>query len=233
VKNKSDNKDNADLRKDSDMRKEIDDALPILNSRRGYIDKDIKIAKGGNRINQTHKTDGSDSGTCYNSYKDFFIAADKFDLIIIKEILKDPHIDTLEISLKLGIPFSVVHKKRRLIESKLLHAKYIIDFQKLGLCFRFADVFADFSSDKVNDFTNQLFSSPFSSNVLKVVKTKTQSKEKICIKAIYQNSGELFFLMDKVKSFPFVSNVHFSEQVEVIRDNTLNVILNILDIDYK
>jgi hypothetical protein len=36
-------------------------------------------------------------------------------------------------------------------------------------------------------------------------------------------------LMDKIKSYPFTSNTHFSEEVEVLGDNTLNVILSMLN----
>ena len=53
----------------------------------------------------------------------------------------------------------------------------------------------------------------------------------ICIKTLYQDSEELFFFMDRLRSYSFVSNVHFSEIIEVLGDNTANVILNLLSKD--
>ena len=47
---------------------------------------------------------------------------------------------TFEISFKLGIPLGIIHKKRRLIENTVLKKRFLIDFRKLGLKFRFADV---------------------------------------------------------------------------------------------
>ena len=109
-----------------------------------------------------------------------------------------------------------------------MQTRYFFDFQKLGLSFRFADIFADIKKDKVYDLVNQLYPSPFSKNILKLIKIKTPS-DGICIKTQYQKSDELFFLMDKIKSYPFTSNTHFSEEVEVLGDNTLNVILSMLN----
>jgi len=37
--------------------------------------------------------------------------------------------------------------------------------------------------------------------------------------------------MDKVRSYPFVSNVYFSEIIEVLGDNSVNAILNLLNKD--
>ena len=113
-----------------------------------------------------------------------------------------------------------------------MQTRYFLDFQKLGLYYRFADVFADIREDKVNDLINQLYLSPFTKNILKLIKIKTPS-DGICIKTLYQKSNELFFLMDKVKSCPFISNVHFSEEIEVLADNTLDIILNMLNTPSK
>jgi hypothetical protein len=194
--------------------------------------KDVKIAKKQTTIVN------DDNGVVDESYNDHndlksshFIAADRFDILIIKEILKDPHIQTFEISMKLDIPLSIAHKKRRLIESSLLTKKYFVDLTKLGIDLRFADIFAEIREDKVNDFVNKLYSSPLRQNILSISKVKNDLKG-ICIKAVYRYSSELFFLMDTIKSNPFISNVHFSEETELLKDNTLDVILNLLNRDY-
>ena len=107
----------------------------------------------------------------------------------------------------------MVHKKRKFIESKVLQKEYFLDFKKLGLNHRFSDI----QEDKVDDFVIQLYTTPFNKNILKVIKVKNEI-EGICIKTLYQNSSELFFLMDKIKAYPFISNVHFSEHVRGIRE---------------
>lgn len=101
------------------------------------IDKPIKVNNYKNNLS-------SYSGSRFKS----FIMADKMDLQIIKELLKDPSIQTFEISLKLGIPLGIIHKKRRLIENTVLKKRFLIDFRKLGLEFRFADVFAHIQKER-------------------------------------------------------------------------------------
>ena len=118
------------------------------------------------------------------------------------------------------------------MESKVLQTKYFLDLQKLGLSFRFADVFADIQEDKINDFVHHLYTTTFTKNIIKVTRVKGEA-DGICIKTLYKNSKELFLLINKVKSDPSISNVHFLEQVEEVGDNTCDVILNILFTDSK
>ena len=222
-------KDGADSRNDSDNLNGINyDCHMPKNINRDFFKKDIKIGKETNNGVNIHNDECRNGDNYSNSNPAPFITADKMDILIIKELLKDPYIQTLEIAIKSGIPLPIAHKKRRLIESKVLQTRYFFDFQKLGLSFRFADIFADIKEDKVYDLVNQLYPSPFSKNILKLIKIKTPS-DGICIKTQYQKSDELFFLMDKIKSYPFTSNIHFSEEVEVLGDNTLNVILSMLN----
>jgi DNA-binding Lrp family transcriptional regulator len=204
------------------------------NTNNRYLpEKGVKIVKKSSIVHAYNDEEGNSSGeySKSNSRLPTLITADKFDVLIIKELLKDPSITTLEISIKLGITLGIANKKRRLIESKVLQTKYFLDLQKLGLGFRFADVFADIKDDKVNDFTNQLYATSLN-NIFKIIKVKNPS-DGICIKTLYQDSEELFLLMDKIKSYPSISNVYFSEQVEVVKDNTLDVIFNILSANSK
>ncbi len=197
------------------------------NAHRNLPNRGVKIVKK----NTTTSIDICDnSREYYNASLTNFITADKFDILIIKELLKDPSITTLEISLKSGIPFSITHKKRRLIESKVLQKKHFLDFKILGLNYRFADVFVNIQQDKVNYLVNQLYATSFTKNITKIMRVKGEVNG-VCIKALYQDSEELFFFIDKVRSYPFVSNVHFSEIIEVLGDNTVNVILNLLSKD--
>ena len=226
-------KDDTDSRKDSDNLNGInyDCHLP-KNINRDFSKKGIKIVKESSNVLDILNDECRNRDNYSNSNFASFITADKLDIFVIKELLKDPHIQTLEISIKSGMPLPIAHKKRRLIESKVLQARYFLDFQKLGLYFRFADIFADIKENKVNDLVNQLYPSPFTKNILKLIKIKTPL-DGICIKALYQKFDELFFLMDKIKSYPFISNVHFSEEIEVLGDNTLDVILNMLNTHSK
>ena len=225
--------DNTKNRKDSGNTNEINyigDSQK--NTNKDSSKKSINIVKKTTKVVDTNVEKSTNNSKYSNSSLPTFIRADKFDILIIKELLKDPSITTLEISIKLEIPLRVANKKRRLIESKVLQTKYFLDVQKLGLSFRFADIFADIEDGKVNDFTRQLYTTSFTKNIIKVLRVKGET-EGICIKTIYINSKELFFFMDNIKSNPSISNVHFSEQVEVVGDNTLDVILNILLADSK
>ena len=217
--------------------KKINPKRSKKNVHRNQSNRDVKIVK------KTTTTSTAIDICSDNSISDYhldsslttlttsFITADKFDLLIIKELLIDPSITTLEISLKSGIPFSITHKKRRLIESKVLQKKQILDFKILGLNFRYADVFANIKEDKVNYLVNQLYTKrSFTKNIIKVMRVKGNVNG-ICIKTLYQDSEELFLFMDKLRLYSFVSNVHFSEIIEVLGDSTVNVILNLLSKD--
>jgi DNA-binding Lrp family transcriptional regulator len=204
------------------------------NAHRNLSNEDIIIAKEktttATAIDVYNEKSRSSSSKYHNSSLTTFVTADKFDILIIKELLKDPTITTLEISLKLGISFSIAHRKRRLVESKVLHKNHFLDFKKLGLDFRIVNVFADIQEDNVNDCIKKLHSTFFAKNIIKVMRVKGGG-DGICIKALFHDSKDLFFLIDKIRTFPFVSNVHFLEEVEVLGDNTLNVILNLLGRD--
>jgi DNA-binding Lrp family transcriptional regulator len=231
IKIKSD--DNPENKKDSDNANEIA-YLHLLrkNTNNDSSKKSINILKETTKVVDANDEKSTNSSEYSNSSLNTFITADKFDVLIIKELLRDPAITTLEISIKLGIPLHIANKKRRLIESKVLQIKYFLDLQKLGFNFQFADVFADIQVDKVNDFVRQLYATYFTKNIIKIMRVKGEA-DGICIKTLYKNSEELFFLMDKIKSNSSISNVRFSEQVEVVGDNTLDVVLNILHTDSK
>ena len=225
--------DNTKNRKDSSNTNEINYiADSQKNTNKDSSKKSINIVKKTTKVVDTNDEKSTNSSEYSNSSLPTFLTADKFDILIIKELLKDPSITTLEISIKLEIPLRIANKKRRLIESNVLQTKYFLDLQKLGFDFRFADVFADIQEDKVNDFVRQLYATPFTKNIIKIMRVKGEA-DGICIKTLYKNSEELFFLMDKIKSNPSISNVHFSEHVAVVGDNTLDVVLNILFTDSK
>ena len=205
------------------------------NTNNRYLpEKAVKIIKKSPIVHAYNDEEGNNSGEYSKSYSSLptLVTADKFDVLVIKELLKDPSITTLEISIKLGITLGIANKKRRLIESKVLQTKYFLDLQKLVLGFRFADIFADIKHNNVNDFTNQLCATSLNKSIFKIIKVKNPS-DGICIKTLYQDSEELFLLMDKIKSYPSISNVNFSMQVEVVEDNTLDVIFNMLAADSK
>lgn len=225
--------DNTENRKDSRNTTEVNYfADSQKNTNKDSSIKSINIVKKTTKVVATNDEKSTNNNEYSNSSLPTFITADKFDILIIKELLKDPSITTLEISTKLEIPLRIANKKKRLIESKVLQIKYFLDLQKLGFNFRFADVFADIQEDKVNNFVRQLYATSFTKNIIKIMRVRGD-EDGICIKTLYKNSEELFFFMDKIKSNPSISNVHFSEQVDVIGDNTLDVILNLLLTDSK
>lgn len=90
------------------------------NTHRNLPNRGFKIVKDNTTTPAIDICNDNSSDYQSNSRLPTFIMADKFDIFIIKELLKDPSITTLEISLKSQIPFSITHKKRRLIESKVL-----------------------------------------------------------------------------------------------------------------
>ncbi|WP_458720816.1 hypothetical protein [Candidatus Nitrosocosmicus sp. R] len=190
---------------------------------------DTKTEKSTKIMNNTSNMKNYSNNLSGNSDHHYrsFIWADKLDLQIIKQLLVDPYIQTFEISSKLEIPLALIHRKRRLIETTILKKKFIIDLRKLGLDYRYADVFAHIQKKNIKNFVNEIFKTSVSKNILQVL-TTTDGSDGICIKTMFQDSKELFCLMDEIKSKPSITDVHFSEEIEKSRDNTLPVLLNIL-----
>ncbi|MDF0681122.1 MAG: Lrp/AsnC family transcriptional regulator [Candidatus Nitrosocosmicus sp.] len=189
---------------------------------------DIKIRK-----TTILKDDNSIDEICHNYFDPMFtnfLTADRIDILIIKELLQEPNIPTLEISLKINFPLYLVHKKRKIIEASILTKKYLVDLTKLGLEIRFVDIYTEIKKDQVNNFARELYRGPLGKNILSLNRVKNGSNG-ICIKAVYKNSSELFFFMDTIMSNPVISNIHFSELIEVLEDNTSAVILNLLTKD--
>ena len=189
--------------------------------------KSVKCTKIMNNTSNMKNYSNNLAGNFDHHYKSF-IWADKLDLQIIKQLLVDPYIQTFEISSKLGIPLALIHRKRRLIETTILKKKFIIDLRKLGLDCRYADVFAHIQKKNIKNFVKEIFKTSVSKNILQVL-TTTDGSDGICIKTMFQDSKELFFLMDEIKSKPSITDVHFSEEIEKSQDNTLPVLLNILN----
>jgi hypothetical protein len=131
------------------------------------------------------------------------------------------------ISIKSGFSLSTIQRKRLFIEKNLIKKRYFIDFNKLGFNFRFADVFVDIPKNRIDGLVRKMYKMSSFKNILNIMATKNglNGNSGICIKAVYQLSEELHELMDQIKSKPFTSNIHFSEEIELLGDNSVAIIM--------
>jgi DNA-binding Lrp family transcriptional regulator len=157
-----------------------------------------------------------------------FAKTDKLDKLIIKELLNNPSIQSSKISLKSGISLSTIQRRRLFIEKNLIKKRYFVDYNKLGFNFRFADVFVDIPKNRIDGLVRKIYKMSSFKNILNIMATKNglTGSSSICIKAVYQISEELHELMDQIKSKPFTSNIHFSEEIELLGDNSVAIIMN-------
>jgi DNA-binding Lrp family transcriptional regulator len=156
-----------------------------------------------------------------------FAKADKLDKLIIKELLNNPNIQSSKISLESGISLSTIQRRRLFIEKNLIKKSYFVDYNKLGFNFRFADVFVDIPKNRIEGLVRKIYKMSSFKNILNIMATKNGlTGSSICIKAVYQISEELHELMDQIKSKPFTSNIHFSEEIELLGDNSVAIIMN-------
>ena len=155
-------------------------------------------------------------------YSDFNI--DKTNLKIIKELMENPNIKSSELSEKLQVPLSTIQRRRARIEESILKKNYYFNFSKIG--YRTAEIFLDIDKGKVFEIGQQILKL-FENKVVRAT-TRINSLNNLCIEIVFKDSKELHDILEKMKTLDNTTNVYFSEVVNIIGDNTNNIILDIL-----
>jgi DNA-binding Lrp family transcriptional regulator len=150
---------------------------------------------------------------------------DDINIKIVKELIVNPSTSSSEISEKLQVPLSTIQRRRARLEQTILKIGYTLDIRAMG--WRTADLLIAVEKGKTEQ-TAQDILKYHKNNVMAASVRIGDPKVDIMAEVIYKNSGELYKLIESVKSMPYVTYVEWAEIVKEIGNNTLTAIDTIL-----
>ena len=145
---------------------------------------------------------------------------DSTNIKIISELVKDPGINSLTLANKLDIPLSTVQRRRARIEKSILKKTYAFNYKAFGG--RVGDLIVNVDKGKSNEIAQSLLKK-YKNNVVSC-DTRINSQHNVSAHIIYKNTEELYELIESIKTMNYVTNVSWSEMVEMIGDNNSEVI---------
>jgi DNA-binding Lrp family transcriptional regulator len=145
---------------------------------------------------------------------------DSINIKIISELVNSPTISSLALSKKLDIPLSTLQRRRTRIEKDILKKNYTFDYKAFGA--RVGDLIVNVDKGKSDEVAQSIIKNH--KNNVEYCHTRIDSMHSVLAHTIYKNSKELYYLIEDVKAMEYVEGVQWSEMVNVVGDNTSEVI---------
>jgi len=145
---------------------------------------------------------------------------DNTSLKIIEELVKNPNTSSASLATKLGMPLSSLQRRRTKLEKSLLTKAYHIDLKASGG--KMGDIVVNVDKGKSKEVATNILKK-FKSNVMNA-STRINSEHNVTVQVLYNNTAELHNLLENIRSIPYVTNLQWSEMVEMIGDNSHSVI---------
>jgi DNA-binding Lrp family transcriptional regulator len=161
------------------------------------------------------------TGTFNNhSSKQVLKLLDSINIKIISELVKNPNINSLTLSKKLGIPLSTIQRRRARIEKVILMRNYTFNYKAFGG--RIGDLIVSVDKGKSKEVAQSVLRK-YKNNVA-LCDTRINSMHNISVRVIYKSTEELYELIESIKTMDYVNALQWSEVVEVIGENNSEVI---------
>jgi DNA-binding Lrp family transcriptional regulator len=145
---------------------------------------------------------------------------DGVNVKIISELVRQPDISSLTLSKKLDIPLSTLQRRRSRIEKAILKKTYTFNYKSFGG--RVGDLIIAVDKGKSKEVAQTLLKR-YENNVVSC-ETRINSMHNVSAHVVYQNTEELYELIESIKTMEYVTGVSWSEVVELIGDNNSEVI---------
>src|ERR687888_1375044 len=143
------------------------------------------------------------------------ITYDSIDKAIIIELVKDANIKNIDLSKRLKIPLSTLQRRtRQLLQSSptsVLKKRFHIDTRQLGL--RRGDIIIGVTKGKTKQVLEKVLQSYRDTNILSI-STRVNDRHNIVVDIVYNDSDELFKILESINSLPNVTHAEWSELVE-------------------
>lgn len=141
---------------------------------------------------------------------------DNINLKIIDELVKNPGITSSSLATNLGIPLSSLQRRRAKIEKYILSKSYQINLRSIPG--KRGEVVINVDQGKSREVAKQILKR-FKNNVMSV-STRINHYHNVAAQIMFTDTAELHNLIENIKSMQFVTNVQWSEVVEIVGDNS-------------
>ena len=141
---------------------------------------------------------------------------DSTNIKIISGLLKNPSISSISLAKRLDIPFSTVQRRRLRIEKALLKKTYAFNFKAFGA--RVGDLIVDVNKGRSEEVAQSILKNH--KNNVEYCHSRIDSTHSVLAHVVYKDTAELFYLTEDIKAMEYVKDVQWSETVNVIGDNT-------------
>jgi DNA-binding Lrp family transcriptional regulator len=165
------------------------------------------------KTNSLTKPEKSEQGIIAKS--NFQISFDLINLQIVQHLLENPLIKASEIAGKLDVPLSTVQRRKRNIEhSSLFTKKYEIDPKQFG--FRKADITISIKAGGQSKQIADEIAEKYPKNILEISSRMGDSEADLVVSVTYQDSVEIYNILEDIKNMEYSENVKWSELIQVI-----------------
>jgi DNA-binding Lrp family transcriptional regulator len=145
---------------------------------------------------------------------------DSIDINIIRELLDKADIRSADIASKYNVPISTIQRRRKRLVDSILEKKYLIDITKRDL--RTGIILANVERGKAKEVAKTILERHKSNAISS--STRINDQNNVITEIIYNNSSELYNILEQVKKIPYVSSATWSELVEVVGNNDAPII---------
>ena len=145
---------------------------------------------------------------------------DSIDINIIRELLANADIKSVDIASKYKVPISTIQRRRKRLEDSILEKKYLIDITKRDL--RTGIILANVKRGKAREVAKMILERHKSNAISS--STRINDQNNVITEIIYNTSSELYNILENVKKIPYVSSATWSELVEVVGNNDTPII---------
>ena len=147
---------------------------------------------------------------------------DDINIKIVSELVKEPNMSSISLANKLDIPLSTIQRRRATLEKSIIKKKYYFNYKAFGG--RVGDLIINVDRGRSKE-VSKLLLERYKCNVT-FCHTRIDSAHNVLVRVVYKDTEELHKLIESVKSMEFVTDVQWSEVVEIIGDNDSDVIAN-------
>ena len=140
---------------------------------------------------------------------------DSIDINIIRELLANADIKSIDIASKYKVPISTIQRRRKRLVDSILEKKYLIDITKRHL--RTGIILANVKRGKAKEVAKMILERHKSNAISS--STRINDQNNVITEIIYNTSSELYNILEQVKKIPYVSSATWSELVEVVGNN--------------
>jgi DNA-binding Lrp family transcriptional regulator len=149
------------------------------------------------------------------------IPMDQLNLKIIKDMISDTDVKSVDMAKRYNTPLSTIQRRRTKLERTILKRRYYIDISRLG--WRQADLLISVAQGDCEELGRKLLDK-YRSNIIATSLRIGNPEINLVVQAFYQNSEELHWLLERIKSIPEVKSVDWSEAVKIVETDNARMI---------